>query len=137
MKHLPRIEYKTIPHKSHRYETVGDYWRDRRGVSQFRCSRMNRDFEFWVLIHELVEWYLTERAGISEPKQIKPFDEQYERDRERGLHGPDAEPGHDPRAPYHRQHVFAEKVEQSIIKHLYGKRWCKVWVRYGKTVMGL
>lgn len=117
------ITAQTIPHSEQRYDTVGDYWRteitdeyhdgtvEKHELLDLRVSDLgNEDYEFLVLIHELIEEHLTRRRGIPEPV-IKAFDEQFEKERAQGLWTADAEPGHDPRAPYRKEHLFAEKIE--------------------------
>ena len=131
MKHLPNINLKSIPHKEHRYETVGDYFK-LFGNWEFRVSKMsNPDYEFLVIFHELIEWYLTQKRGITE-KDIKKFDIQYEKEREQGLHSQEDEPGFDKKAPYVKEHTFATKIEKLMAKEL-GVNWKS----YGKEVMSL
>jgi len=102
-------EIKTIPHTEQRYPTCGDYWQDG-DRKLFRINQMgNEDYEFLVSIEE----HLTRRRGLKEP-DIMAFDVEWEKEREQGKHGEDEEPGHDPRAPYHREHVFAETIERMV-----------------------
>jgi hypothetical protein len=126
---LPEIQFKTIKHKNHRYETVGDYFKDARGRMQFRVSDMrNSDYEFLVFIHEAVEWYLCRRAGIT-IQEIDAFDMEFESNRKKGDL---SEPGHDPRAPYGWAHKFAEKIEKMVAAKLGVK-----WAIYDKVVESL
>lgn len=128
------ITAQTIPHSEQRYDTVGDYWRteitdeyhdgtvEKHERLDLRVSDLgNEDYEFLVLIHELIEEHLTRNDGIPEPV-IKAFDEQFEQERAQGLHAVDAEPGHDPRAPYRAQHAFAELIERLVAYEL-GVNW--------------
>jgi len=127
---MNQIYFKTIPHNQMRYETCGDYWIDPAKVWQFRVSEMaNPDYEFLVLIHELVEWYLTQKRGIH-TDAIDYFDVSFEKLRELNpeLIG-DMEPGHMSSAPYHKEHVFAEKIERLIAEEL-----GVTWSRYDKAV---
>lgn len=125
------IEIKSIPHNQHRYPTVGDYWDDGT-VKRFRVSDMgNDDYEFLVIIHEMIEEHLTRRRGIKE-QDIKAFDEMYEAEREVGKHADDDEPGFDPRAPYQREHTIATGIEMLLTGHM-GIDWGD----YDKTVMSL
>ena len=129
MMHLPPIRFEAIPHKQHRYETVGDYYKVNKEWL-FKVSKTNADYEFLVLIHELVEWYLTQRKGIKE-SDISKFDKMFEQERAEGLWDLD-EPGNDPRAPYRDEHIFAESIERTIAKYL------KLdWKLYDKTINGL
>lgn len=130
MKNLPNINFKVIPHKSHRYDTVGDYFKKGKDW-EFRVSKTNSDYEFLVLIHELVEWYLTQRRGIKEI-DIKKFDIMFEKEREEGKHDDDDEPGHDPRAPYLKEHIFSEFIERNIAEELDID-----WSEYDNTIISL
>lgn len=63
-----------------------------------------------VAVHELVETYLCQRAGITE-SMVDEFDIAYDQNR---LPGDVTEPGDDPKAPYYKQHKFATKVENLL-----------------------
>lgn len=105
-----------------RYSTVGDYY-NLGNEKQFRIAEMgNEDYEFLVLIHEMIEEYITSKRGISE-QSIADFDIRFEKIRTQfpGTIG-DQEPGHMTSAPYHREHVFAEKIERLIADEL-GVDW--------------
>ena len=116
------VEIKTIPYAQQRYQTVGDFWIDKDGSTHFRINDMgSEDYAFLVAIHEQVEEYLTRRRGLAEP-EIMAFDLMWEIEREKGAHGEDEEPGHDPRAPYHREHVLAEVVERLLANQM-GISW--------------
>ncbi len=112
---------KTIPHTEQNYDTVGDYWTNEDGLVEFRISKIGDDYEFLVLIHELIEQYLTKRRGITE-KSICEFDVQYEEERKKGLHPKDAEPGDDLKAPYRKEHKFATLLER-LLAHELGVDW--------------
>jgi hypothetical protein len=116
------IVIKTIPHKSQRYETVGDYFYDHEGVLQVRVSDMGDEFtEKMVAIHELIEEALTKQKGITE-EQITDFDLFYEKKREMGLVKEDSEPGFDNDAPYLMEHTIATGVEMMMCAHA-GIKW--------------
>jgi len=109
MKKLPKIHFKIIPHKKMRYDTSGDYWFARK-ILQFRVSLLKcADYQFMVLIHELVEWYLCARKGVT-PKMIDAFDFANQH-----LEG---KQGDDKKAPYHNQHKFADKIERLLCKEM-------------------
>lgn len=120
IQHLPEIHFKTIAHKDHRYPTVGDYWDDKT-VVEFRVSNMDSDKEFLVLIHELVEWFMTLRRGLLEP-DIKKFDLLFEKERDQKKHSYTDEAGDDPRAPYYKEHQFATAIERLVCDRL-GVDW--------------
>ena len=117
---ISELHFKTILQSEQRYPTVGDYWEAAPGVWEIRVSesgdwRMN----CLVLIHELVELVQTENDGINEP-DIKAYDEASEKRNT----DPDAEPGEQPDAPYHHQHIFAENIERMVAAKL-GINWNK------------
>ncbi len=116
------INIKTIPHKEHRYPTLGDYWRSVDGTQEMRISEMgNDDYAFMIAVHELIEWYITEKRGIKE-ENIKAFDESFEKERLQGLHTEKDEAGFDSRAPYVKEHTFATEIEKQLAKEL-GVDW--------------
>ena len=108
MKHLPNIEVNIIPHKSQIYETAGNYgiflnnwWID--------ISKMSKwEYESIVLIHELVEMVLTKKRKISWDK-ITKFDTD---------HPELNDPGNDKMACYHKEHIFATRIEKLLAKEL-------------------
>ncbi len=112
------LHYRTIPHGQQRYPTVGDYWFEKDGW-EFRVSDMgNEDYEFLVLIHELVEQRLAAKHNIPEPS-IAAYDKVYEASRdERSL----AEPGDNKDAPYYAEHQAATGIER-IVAVLLGVDW--------------
>lgn len=119
----PRIVIETIPHKEQRYPTLGDYWIDANGDSQIRVS----DFEglgekphlysLLIAFHELIEQALCLDRGIPE-ESITAFDKR--------MIDEDSpwqdEPGDNPEAPYHREHVFASCIERLFAAEL-GVDW--------------
>ena len=109
---------QTIPYESQRYQTCGDYYKTEDGKTHFKINDMgNEDYEFLVSIHEQIEEHLTRRRGLTEP-EILAFDLAWEKEN----HSPGEEPGHDPRAPYHAEHVLSENVER-LIAHAMGIPW--------------
>ena len=111
---------RTIPHQNQRYNTVGDYITDENNdsvivnISEVGDSR----YEFLVAIHEMLEQFLTKQRGIPE-WVIDDFDKEYERYRK-----PEDtdEPGNSTLAPYHKEHMFATRIEKLIAKEL-GVDW--------------
>lgn len=94
----------TIPHKHQRYDTAGDYqdfgYRWLLTVSKLPDWRM----EAALVIHELVEMFLTKHRGITW-EEVDRFDiEHPELD----------DPGADPRAPYHLEHLASEQLEKQM-----------------------
>jgi hypothetical protein len=119
------LNFRIIPHRKQRYDTVGDYFK-RDGVWQFRVSKMkDQRYSILVFLHEVIEFFLCRQAGIK-MKDIDRFDKEYEMSR-----GQDeaacgckhlAEPGDDPHAPYWAQHQAATKCERLIAEAL-GVKW--------------
>jgi hypothetical protein len=105
---------RSVPAHKQRYATVGD-WQTVAGRTTITVSDTGHpDDAFLVAIHELVEWYLCQKAGVTE-QQVDAFDMQPLRE------GYD-EHGDDPTAPYHRQHEIAGVVER-LVAHELGIDW--------------
>jgi hypothetical protein len=103
------ILIKSIPHKSHRYPTCGDWWFDEDGTLQIRVSdEMPEKSQQLVVLHELAEVMMCQSQGITQ-KQVDEFDMNFEANR-----APDdeSEPGDSPSAPYHVQHSLATAIER-------------------------
>ena len=126
------IHAEIIPHKQQLYPTVGNYMDDKNGGKKFQISDMqNEDYAFLVLIHEMVEARLCEKAGITD-EEITAFDKMFEAERDAGLHDDTEEPGCDPDAPYCQQHMQAMKIERMVARFLGVK-----WSVYDRKVMSL
>jgi hypothetical protein len=127
-----KIDIKTIPHDSQRYETPGDYVFDDDGVHISVSELGNKDYELLIAVHELVESYLVQKRGISE-ESISAYDKRFEALR---MLDPetigDFEPGHMDAAPYHEEHVFAERIERQIATELHVD-----WEAYNSAVNAL
>jgi hypothetical protein len=123
MKKLPKITIKSIPKNNQRkFEPVGDYWKNKDGSIDYRVSIFGDEYmQLAVILHEIIESFLCKKRGVSWEK-VDAFDAQFEKDRLRGLHSKTAEPGNSPKAPYHREHLFATKLEKMFIKEL-GYKW--------------
>lgn len=128
------IDFRVIAHKRQRYETCGDYFTEG-GTTHFRVSRMkDRRYCLLVFAHELIEYLLCRAAGVR-MREIDRFDIAYEKAREsHGLGTPCGcdfceEPGDDPHAPYHKQHLVATACEGLIAEALGVD-----WEAYGRAV---
>lgn len=111
-----KINVETIPHTEQRYPTVGDYWDDPDAVVQVRVSAMKDwRYEALVVIHEMIEMFLTKHRQIAE-QDISDFDIRFERSREEGL--VTGEPGDHVNAPYRREHFFATNLERLLAAEL-------------------
>jgi len=116
------ISIKTIPHKDHRYPTVGDWWYNKDGSIEIRISKMdNWRYECLVAVHELVEILICKHCKVTQ-KKVDKFDIMFEKEREQGLHTDTEEPGDDPDAPYKFQHGIATGVER-ILAVMLGVCW--------------
>lgn len=131
------IKIKTIPHKSQRYDTCGDWFNSKNGI-EIRVSDMkNDDYEFCVGIHEAIEWYLCKKKGIA-MKDVDDWDMWYEEARElkKAACGckitKTSEAGNDIHAPYFNEHFFATIIEKLLAKQLKLN-----WKKYDKTICEL
>ena len=107
-------EIRFLPQHELRNKQVGDYFTDAYHVRQFEIALTGRyEFDILILIHELIEATLCRRRKILD----SAIDEGWD-----FIHPELDEPGADPRAPYHKEHVFAEKIERMVCKEL-GFSW--------------
>ncbi len=93
------------PASSMRYKTAGDWWyliEPKRTVFEIRTVETNNpDYNFLVLLHELVEGYLCLRRGVKE-EAVTRFDlDNIEHN----------SPGDLVKAPYHKEHMIATRIE--------------------------
>jgi len=104
-----KIAIITIDPSENRYGTVGDWIFANNGdllVTTTRCG--NKDTEFLVSTHEMIEAYLCQRDGIDE-EVVSNWD----------IAHPDAdEPAEVEGSPYFNHHACAIEVEKVICKHL-------------------
>jgi hypothetical protein len=105
------IHMAIIPHEAQRYETVGDWWVNG-STLEIRVSESG-DWraDMAVAAHELTEALLCIQRGISE-ESVDHFDTVVA-----PALGLD-EPGDDPRAPYHQEHMAATTVEYQMLQEL-------------------
>jgi len=146
-----KINVETIPHNCQRYETVGDWTFEPDGTLNVNVSEMfaverfmqdimiggsytnprqveyavkrveQEDSEFLVAIHEVIEAWLCKKAGIT-AEQVDEFDMNYAKQPDFDLRTECKEPGDDPRAPYHVQHLIAQSIEMMLCAQL-GIKW--------------
>lgn len=114
------VKIKTVPNNRQKYNTCGNYGVDESGNIWVEVSEMMRPHEWLIVIHELVEIFLCEMEGIK-VSEIDAFDLAFEKDRVKGLHTFEEEPG-DADAPYRNQHCIATAVERMLCGHL-GISW--------------
>ncbi len=102
-----RIIIETIPHKKQRYDTLGDYFYDRKGNLIVRISEQGFDDEWLTIIHEIAELALVLKRKIS-INEIDKFDMNFKGD----------DPGISKKAPYHKEHLVANIIENILKKEL-------------------
>lgn len=114
------VDFRTIPQSRQRYPTVGDWWIDAKGW-HFRISQLpKRRYELLVFIHEFTELTLCRLTRVAQAR-VDAFDMAYEaRRRGKKVLIPGKadsvlfdDPGDDPAAPYHYQHLIASAVERA------------------------
>lgn len=104
---------QAISHRKQRYDTAGD-WQFCTGNIQVQVSdELSRNAKFLVAMHEFIEAYLCLNAGVSQA-EVDAFDFMCE----------DDDPGLSKKAPYHKQHMVATKIEKMLCKEL-GMDWDK------------
>jgi hypothetical protein len=129
-----KITIEFIPHEDQRYNTIGDWFFEPPSKPSggrymvIKVSTMkDRRHMYLVAVHELVEALICQEDGISQ-LMVDKFDVQWKRP-----HLTDDvqinEPGEDPRAPYHEQHVQAENIERILAAAL-----CVHWQTYAAQV---
>lgn len=122
---MNKIVIYFIPYSKMRYPTIGDYWIDAMGDWQIRVSKMDSMLsEVAVALHELFEMASVINTAVQNGKDpkaaikdIDDFDIMFEKERAEGKQSADAEPGHDPRAPYKTDHFNAEMIERHFVTH--------------------
>lgn len=99
-----KIEIKSIDPASMRYPTAGDWeWLPDGSLLVTVPNYGNQELSgLLVAIHEIVEAVLCKRDGVTD-EEVTRFDTE---------HPLLEEPGDDPRAPYHKQHMVAMAIER-------------------------
>jgi hypothetical protein len=122
------IKIVTIPHEEQRYETVGDWFYTKEGLTIHVSDMKEWRKEILIAIHELVEVTLCRDRGIPQ-EVVDAFDKDFEKNRQPD---DDSEPGDSLGAPYRKEHFFATNIERAICHEL-GLNWQE----YEKTVNSL
>lgn len=117
------VHIKFIPNNSQRYETIGDWFWDKRGNLQIRISQFpDERHSLLVAIHELFEAYAATRNKIPEPEVTK-FDLWFEEESKAGrIPESLTEPGMHPKCPYNKEHQYATAIEM-VLATLLGINW--------------
>jgi hypothetical protein len=109
------VRLRIVPHREQRYDTEGD-WLWEGSQLEVRISREVEEedprYALIMFVHEMIEAFLCSSAGIS-AEAVDVFDMSY---------AGEGEPGEDPAAPYHRQHLAAEAAERALARKL-GVNW--------------
>lgn len=106
-----------------RNDGVGDYFQNGDGSWTILATLMaNPRHSDLILAHEFIEVLLIRAAGIPEPV-INAFDAYFEEQRRVGIVPEDAEPGDDPTAPYHAQHILATRIEKMLCEEGFRLDW--------------
>jgi Mn-dependent DtxR family transcriptional regulator len=113
------ILIKTIPHRKQRLKNgdIADYVEISEKTVIATSDLGSADFNFLVQVHEFVELFLIQKAGIA-IKDIDDWDCKH----------PDTM-GDNPKAPYHVEHCKAEQIER------FAAKVCGIsWTEYNKTI---
>jgi hypothetical protein len=119
-----------VPHRTQRYETVGD-WIPGNPVRIKVSGMKDERYVFLVALHEMIEYELCRMNGITD-REVVEFDTNFEQERRARLHSFEAEPGDDPRAPYRDEHGFATAVERMV-----AQKMGVSWPDYERAVLAL
>lgn len=122
MKPFRTIIIQVISHNYQRYDTCGDWQTDGEGNWHIAVSNLDDPrYNFLVALHELVEMALCNERNIT-AEQVDAFDIGYE-----GRYPED--PGIDPEAPYHKEHMAATVIERDMARRLHVN-----WDKYNAVI---
>jgi len=117
------VSIKIIPNNEQRYETIGDWWIDKKGNLQIRVSEFEDErHSMLIAIHEMFEAMAAWVKHIEEPEVTK-FDLWFEKESNAGrIPKTLEEPGMHPACPYNTEHQYATAVEMTLAT-LLGVNW--------------
>lgn len=115
------INIKFIDSKEQRYSTCGDYWETPTSY-EFRITKQdNPDKNLLILVHEMIEYILCTKKGITE-QVITDFDLEWNKKADISndwyKDGIADEPGNEPTAPYYKEHRTAENFERLLAEYM-------------------
>lgn len=111
------------------YRTAGNYKELCDGTIVYLITKqVNKDYEFLILIHEMVEFHLCKMRGIKE-KDIDKYDKYWEIRKENGLAIAE-EPGNEKDCIYAKEHRFSENIERQLAHEM-----SKVWKEYDDKII--
>lgn len=124
-----KIIIETVPHESHRYNTVGDWYYDSDDTLHIKVSKLS-DWrrEMLVAVHELIEVLTCKKDGVTQ-QVVDKFDKEFEASRHPNN---EYEPGDDPAAPYAPQHCLATGIERIL-----AQQWGVMWKEYEQELNDL
>jgi hypothetical protein len=100
-----KIQIETIPHKKQRYETLGDWQWSNAGDLQIKISQTNNEqYNFLLIVHELIEAYLCKFHKISEDT-VDQWDMSHLQSRD---------PAQEVGCPYAKEHFTALRHERLL-----------------------
>ncbi len=102
------IIIKTVPKDEIRNDGVGDYKITKNGVEILVAKQKDPDEEYGIAVHELHEVTAAMKAGVS-LREIDKFDRKNIKS---------DQPGDIPKAPYHKQHKSADKIEKLAVREI-------------------
>jgi hypothetical protein len=109
-----KITIQTKPHKEILNNQVGDYQVKDGEIIITVADLGNKKMELLIAVHELVELFMLEDAGIT-IQQVEDFDAMYEKFRK---DDDVSENGDSPFCPYRRQHFAATNIERLLADYL-------------------
>jgi hypothetical protein len=118
-----KINIRTKPIWKIRYKEIGDYYWIVSPVPEENILKIvvaemeNPDYEFLVVLHELIESYLLSRKGISF-EVVDEYDMRFEKEQKEGKRPKKAVAGEQKDCPYKKEHAFATKIEKMVAKYL-------------------
>ena len=112
------IIIRSIPHKSHRYSTCGDWFEEDGTLVILVSEEMDPYSQQLVALHELAEVFMCQANGVTQ-KEVDEFDMNYEANRKPD---DDSEPGDSAHAPYNKQHSLATAIERMVCAQM-GLTW--------------
>jgi hypothetical protein len=120
-KDLSKISIEFIPHKDHKFTTIGHWFEDEFGAHIQISQELKWEFRIAVLFHELIEYSMCREEGIT-TKECDDFDALFEIEYEQGVWLKSVEAGFDKRCPYRKGHVWGSRFERLVI-WLLGVSW--------------
>jgi hypothetical protein len=116
-KRIHTIHIEIIPLEDMYMDYHGDYWWEKDGTLQIRCSRYPNEIqEIGTIDHEMLEAWKLKVKGVS-VKDVEKFDKEHE-DHD--------DPGCLPDAPYHKEHMESMQHEKLLCEQM-GFDWDKYY----------